>query len=342
MEKLFTKLVKRFSDFYSGARILKLHQGTAFSAAISIESAQSAEASNPPPHWLQALQTMLSPSHVRSDFETRVEHSRDRLPFGRFRHRSKQLTGTLPSAVVEPKSSDEIQQVVRFAIEHKLSVIPYGSGSGVLGGTVPFNGELIIATNRMNKILDIDESNFVVRMEAGTNGRVLETTLRDAGFTCGHYPQSMDLSTVGGWAACRGSGQSSSRYGNIENMIVGMKVVLPSGELLEVRHVPRRSVGPNLIELFIGSEGTLGLIVELTMKIWGLPEHEIEGVVAFPGIEEGLNAIRDVMQAELKPSLARLYDQGESERWGQDDLPVGSNSVICMFEFIGRRAVAES
>ncbi len=312
------------------------------SAVVTIENARKTAAANSAPEWLAELQSIISPNHAFADFETLLEHSRDRLPFGRFRHRSNQLTGVLPSAVVKPASVSEVQTVVKFATEHNLSVIPYGSGSGVLGGTVPFQGEMIVASNRMNHVIEIDETNRVVRVEAGTNGRALEVALRDKGYTCGHYPQSMDMSTVGGWVACRGSGQSSSRYGNIEDMIVGLKVVLPSGELLEVRHAPRRSVGPSIIELFIGSEGVFGIIVELTMRIWRLPAQEINAVIAFPGIEQGLNAARDVMQAELRPSILRLYDKGESERWGQGDLPDETHPVMCMLVFSGSHAVAEA
>jgi alkyldihydroxyacetonephosphate synthase len=322
--------------------MLHSNEEMSVSPSVTIDSARHAAATEAPPVWVPDLRALLGRDRVCADFETRLKHSRDRLPFGRFRHRSKLLAAALPSAVVEPASIEEVQRLVRFAVERKLCVIPYGSGSGVLGGTVAFDGELIVAARRMNRIIDIDETNRVVRLEAGTNGGVLEAALREAGYTCGHYPQSIDMSTVGGWAACRGTGQSSSRYGGIEDMIVGMKVVLPSGEVLEVRHAPRRAVGPSLLELFIGSEGTFGIIVELTMRIWRLPDCEIERVVAFPSIDDGLNAVREVMQAELRPSIVRLYDEDESERWGAAGLPAETTPVICMFAFSGCRSVAEA
>lgn len=322
--------------------MLGTNQGTVLSAAVTIESARADDADREMPPWSGAFKAELPSVKLHLDFETRLAHSRDRLPFGRFRHRSNQLTGEMPSAVVEPSSSAEVQGIVHFAQQNNLAVIPYGSGSGVLGGTVPFDGELVVAMNRMNRVLEIDEENNVAHVEAGLNGGELEATLRERGYSSGHFPQSLEMSTVGGWAACRGSGQCSSRYGNIENMIVGMKVILPSGELMDIRPVPRRSVGPSLIEMLIGSEGTLGLIVEMTMKIWPLPEKEIEGTVAFRGIEKGLHAIRDIMQSGIRPALIRLYDRGESERWGEDDLPDNPDSVICMFEFHGIAGIAEA
>ncbi len=305
------------------------------------EARQAAEGAKQPP-WMGALRELLPDGRIHDDFDCRVDHSRDRLPFGRFRHRSQQLTGDLPSVVVEPESINEVQQVVRLAAQHNISIIPYGSGSGVLGGTVPFDGEMIVSARCLNTISEIDEINRIVRTDAGTNGLDLETALRDRGFTCGHYPQSLSMSTVGGWAACRGSGQASSRYGNIENLIVGMKVVLPSGELLVVRHAPRRSVGPSIMEMFIGSEGVLGVIVEVTLRIWRLPEREIDTVMAFPDLNHGLAAVRDIMQAELRPALARLYDDAESIRWGLEAPSGGVIPVICMLSFSGLRGVAQA
>ena len=166
--------------------------------AVTIEDARGAEAKSSPPPWLVDLRALVSPDRVFADFETRLQHSRDRIPLGRFRHRSRQLIGTLPSAVVEPTSVDDVRRIAKFSADRKLSVIPYGSGSGVLGGTVPFDGEMILALNRIDRIIEIDETNCVVRVEAGVNGGVLEAALREKGFTCGHYPQSLHMSTVGG------------------------------------------------------------------------------------------------------------------------------------------------
>jgi alkyldihydroxyacetonephosphate synthase len=311
-------------------------------AAISIDDAKTNDAGTPAPEWLAELQSLTSSSRATDDFEYRVEHSRDRLPFGRFCHRSKQLTVGLPSAVVEPADIDEVARVVKFANDHKLPIIPYGSGSGVLGGTVSMGDEIIVGLGRIDRLIEIDEVNCVAHVEAGMNGGAFEAALNERGFTCGHYPQSLNMSTVGGWAACRGSGQSSSRYGNIENMIVGMKVVLPDGELLKVRHVPRRSVGPSLIEMFIGSEGTLGMIVELTFRIWRQPACEICQVIVFPTLQHGLDALRNVMQAELRPSIVRLYDEAESLRWSDGKLSVETHPIMCTLAFSGRQAVAEA
>jgi len=215
-------------------------------------------------------------------------------------------------------------------------------GSGVLGGTVPFNEEIILDISGINQSIAIDQANFIAVVDAGVCGGDFERRLNKQGFTCGHYPQSLDMSTVGGWVACRGSGQASTHYGNIENMVVGLKVVLPDGRLLDVRHAPRRSVGPSMIELFLGSEGTLGVIVRVTMRIWRLPEHVVGHVLAFPDIDAGLAALRQIMQAELRPTLARLYDQAESATWRGEDVSKDQPAVILMLEFAGKTRVANA
>lgn len=313
-----------------------------YSATSEIEDSRAVASIDEHPTWLKSLQTKIGEQNVHADFETRLAHSRDRLPYGRFQHRSGRLTGTLPSAVVEPTTLAQTVQAIKFANSRNLCVVPFGNGSGVLGGTVPFDGELILSLRNLDKILKIDEVDNVVHVEAGANGGMLEAALNKRGYTCGHFPQSLEMSTVGGWAACRGSGQSSTRYGNIENMVVGMKVVLPNGKTINIRQAPRRSVGPSLLDIFIGSEGTLGVIVGVALKIWRLPEYKTENTVSFPSIGAGLNAIRDVIQAELRPSLLRLYDRGESERWGQDDLATDDHSVLCMVEFSGRCLAADA
>lgn len=309
---------------------------------VSIEDAKKAVETDDAPAWVGELTDLISPNRVHLDFTTRLEHSRDRLPLGRFHHRSHYLAAEMPSAVVQPGNAGEVAAIIEFVHKHHLSAIPYGSGSGVLGGAVSLNGELIVDLSRMNRLIDFNATDGIATVEAGANGGWFENVLQERGFTCGHYPQSINMSTVGGWAACRGAGQASSRYGNIENMIIGMKAVLPNGELMEVRPVPRRSVGPSLIDLFIGSEGTLGIIVELTFRIWRSPDVEIGQVIAFPSIDEGLTALRKVIQAELRPTIVRLYDKDETRHRSMDMEVFAAHPVMCILMFSGRAAVAEA
>ncbi len=268
-------------------------------------------------------------------------YARDRLPYATFAVRDGRLPGTLPSAVVRPGTEEELAAVVRFARARRIPLIPYGAGSGVLGGAVPLARELVVDLKRLNRILSIDETDLTVTVQAGMNGGQFEAALNARGFTTGHLPQSLYMSTVGGWAACRGAGQNSTRYGKIEDMVLGLAAILPDGGALRVRPVARRAVGPSIKDLLIGAEGTLGVITELTLRLWRLPEAQLPLVLGFPSLQAGLDALRTVMQSELRPAVVRLYDAEES---GQRTAPGGvfdTQPFLAILEFSGPRRLAE-
>lgn len=277
---------------------------------------------------------LLGSDHVLSDEETRGRYAHDRLPYANFRAREGALVGTLPGLVLRPGSVDEVIGIVRRAAAADAPLIPYGSGSGVLGGIVPLGGELTIDMQRMNRILDVDTVNGLVTVQAGMNGEEFENALNAQGYTSGHLPQSLTISTVGGWAACRGGGQESSRYGKIENIVVGLKAVLPDGGLLEVRPLPKRATGPSVLDLIVGSEGAFAIIVELTLRIWKLPEAEEKIVLAMQGREALLTLARRIMQSGLHPRIVRLYDEKETAGRTEGiaafgERPVMANIVLC-------------
>jgi alkyldihydroxyacetonephosphate synthase len=196
---------------------------------------------------------------------------------------------------------------------HRQAVIPFGAGSGVLGGGVPLSPDVVtIDLKRLNKVLAIDDVSKLATVQAGMNGERFEAHLNNLRYTAGHLPQSLSMSTVGGWASCRGAGQASGRYGKIEDIVVGLKVALPDGELLTIRPAPRRAVGPNLQELFLGAEGTFGIIVELTLRIWDYPAKEEFYGYGFPDYVSGLDALRRIMQSGMRLPVTRLYDAPES------------------------------
>lgn len=260
----------------------------------------------------QALAAIVGADHVIADADGRRAYAHDRLPFANFRERTGRLAGVLPRLAVRPGSAAEVAALVGYARAHKIQLIPYGNGSGVLGGAIPLAQEVMVDLRRLDRIVSVDPINATATVEAGMNGAAFEAALNAEGFTCGHLPQSIEISTVGGWAACRGGGQASSRYGKIEDMVVGMKAVLPDGRMLEIAPLPRRSVGPSLRDLLVGSEGTLGIITELSLRIWKKPEVERGVVLAFPSLDAAWTAARRIMQAELRPTIARIYDGAES------------------------------
>lgn len=277
---------------------------------------------------------IVGAENVLTAEDDRRRYAHDKLPYANFRARAGALVGTLPGVVLRPGSADEVQRIVRHAAKAGLPVIPYGSGSGVLGGTIPLEGEVMIDMQRMDRITDVDYENALVTVQAGMNGELFEAELNAKGYTVGHLPQSLTISTTGGWAACRGGGQESSRYGKIEDIVVGLKAVLPDGRLLEVRPLPKRATGPSIRDLIVGNEGTLAIITELTLRLWKQPEAEEVMVFALPERAAALGLARRIMQAGLHPRIVRLYDERETASRTEGiaafaDRPVMANIVVC-------------
>lgn len=277
---------------------------------------------------------LIEAGNVLTDEAARAEYAHDRLPYANFRAREGALVGTLPSLVLRPGSTEDVCAIVRRAAAADLPIIPYGRGSGVLGGIIPLGQEITLDMRRMNRILEIDRENNLVTVEAGMFGEDFESALNAEGYTSGHLPQSLTISTVGGWAACRGGGQESSRFGKIENIVVGLKAVMPDGEVLEVRPLPKRASGPSVLDIIVGSEGTLAIITQLTMRIWKQPEAEEIVALALPDRAAALSLARRVMQAGLHPRIVRIYDEKETagrvkgiDAYGAR--PVMANIVLC-------------
>ncbi|KQW22024.1 FAD-linked oxidase [Afipia sp. Root123D2] len=286
-----------------------------------------------------AFGAIVGSANVLTSFDERLGYSRDRLPFAVFRERVGEIAGAVPRLVVRPGNPDEIVRVVQLAKARNVPVIPYGNGSGVLGGAIPLGGEIMVDTRRLDKIISINPTDAVVTVQAGTNGADFERQLNEAGYTSGHLPQSIEISTVGGWLACRGGGQLSSRYGKIEDIVVGLKAVLPDGAPLEVRPVARRAVGPSIRDLMIGSEGTLGIITEATLRIFRKPAVERGVVLAFPSLQAALDSARLIMQAELRPSIVRLYDRVESDERTKDIALFKTKPFLAVLQFAGSEPV---
>ena len=220
-----------------------------------------------------------------------------------------------PGVVVFARSTADVSATLRVASARGVAVTPQGGRSGVVGGAVPAPGAIALDLTGLNRILDFDETSSTVRVEAGVFGPDLEKTTRARGFTVGHFPQSFDLATVGGWIACRGAGQYSNRYGKIEDLVRGLTVVLASGEVIALGdHGPRQAVGPDLLALFVGSEGTLGVMTEATLVMRARPSTERRAAFSFLSFDEGMDACRTILQRDARPAVLRLYDETESKR----------------------------
>ena len=210
--------------------------------------------------------------------------------------------------VARPTDRAQLSALLAWASARKIAVTPMGGATGMCGALSPAAGELVVDMGGFDRVLAVDETNLVCRCEAGVNGFALERQLNARGMTLGHYPSSLPGTTIGGLIATRSSGQESSYFGNIEDMVLGLGVVLPDGTYAAPRPGPRSALGPALHELWVGAEGGLGIVVEAVLRVHHLPERTIGRGYAFPDIEAGLECMRSIIQAGVKPFVMRLYD----------------------------------
>lgn len=265
---------------------------------------------------------------ARWDGETLTAHRRDTWCLSVLRGMRGLLDNT-PLCVVSPASTDEVSRVLRYARTHHLNVVPFGGGSGVCGAVLPDNGSVVIDLRRMNRVLELNETSLYVRAEAGLMGHEFEAHLNRAGYSARNFPQSISLSTVGGWVATRAAGQYSTRYGNTEDLLLALEAVLPDGTIVRTKVGPRAATGPDLRHVFLGSEGTLGIVTEVTYAIVPLPEATVGHAFSFPSMSAGLDAIRRFMREGWRPPVVRLYDNPEVARLFPDT-NTGDNALLLL------------
>ena len=221
----------------------------------------------------------------------------------------------LPAVVCRPSSTEEVSAVLRICNEAGVAVTPFAGASGVCGGSIPLHGGVSLDLTGLEGIVSLDADSLLVEVRAGTFGPDLEARLRADGLTLGHWPQSVDLSTVGGWVACRGAGQYSTRYGKIEDMVAGLEVVLADGRIIRTGGTaPRAATGPDLTQLFVGSEGTLGVVTSARLRLHPAPTAERRADYSFESFEAGLEVCRRILRRGATPAVLRLYDAAESAR----------------------------
>ena len=257
------------------------------------------------------LEVWLGKDNVSAAEVDRICYSRDAWPL-RLIRLGRLVLESQPDLIVWPQNVEQVQKIVRLANQERIPLIPVSGAGGVAGGTLAVTGGIAVDLKKMNRVLEFDEDSLTVTVEPGILGQELEEYLEDLGYTSGHFPSSVFSSALGGFAAARSAGVLSSKYGKIEDMITGLKVVLPSGELLRTKAVPRSSMGPDLKQLFIGSEGSFGIITELTLRVMPLPQTTKFASFLFPDITSGMTAVKQIFRHDLKPALIRLYDENET------------------------------
>lgn len=260
------------------------------------------------------LSALSNQDLVRTDAETRVRHARGQSFPDWLALRSGNL-GLFPDAVSFPETSDQVAELLQFAEKYNIDVIPYGGGTSVAGHINPQASEravLTLSLARMNRLLDIDKESQIATFGAGTPGPLLEQLLRAEGYTLGHFPQSFELSTVGGWVASRSSGQQSLRYGRIEQMFAGGRVETLQGTL-DIPTIPASSAGPDVREMILGSEGRMGVITEVKVRVTPIAAKETFYVAFFPSWEDARTATRQIKQQGISLSMLRVSNAIETE-----------------------------
>jgi alkyldihydroxyacetonephosphate synthase len=246
---------------------------------------------------------------------------------------------SLPDVIVWPKTAQEIAKIFNYAnsSEVPIPVVPYGEGSGVVGAALSIQGGILIDMKNFTHI-SINEENMTVTAGTGINGMNLERYLNERGLRMGHIPQSVRTSTLGGYIAHRAAGQFSGKYGKMEDILLSFEVVLPSGDIIKTKTYPRASVGPMVDKIFLGSEGTLGIITEATCKIWPAPAKQGLISYVFPKMQDCLDAIRDTLQAQINPAVIRIYDKMETLRHFGQSVKESKDKIMVVFVCEGPNA----
>ncbi len=282
---------------------------------------------------LSSLRRLLGEDAVRTDKLCRVEHAYGKSYRDLVRIRAGYVPNP-PDVVVYPADQGHVASLLAWAAERDVVVIPFGGGSTVLAGVEPAPDErpaITLDLARLDRVLSVDPVSRTARIQAGATGPEIEAQLNAHGFTLGHFPQSFEFSTLGGWIVTRSAGQNSVGYGKIEHMTQAVRAVTPVG-IVETKDTPATAAGPSILELLVGSEGTCGVITEATMHVHPLPAVRDYRGVLFHTLEEGVAAYRELMQSQaLRPAIIRLSDAPET-----------AASAVLSHEHHGLRRVADS
>lgn len=223
----------------------------------------------------------------------------------------KGQTPPVPDYIVRPGSTEEVSKVLKIANYYKIPVYTWGGGSGTQGGALAMAGGIMLDTKRMDHLLNIDTVSGTITVETGMVFQTMEWYANEQGFSVMHIPSCLTCCTVGGALAHNGIGILSTKYGKIDDQCLGLEVVLPNGDIINTLQVPKHSSGPDIRQMFIGSEGTLGIMTKATFKMVRQPEVRKHHAFLFPDMHTGIQACREIVQT-LKPSIMRLFDEAET------------------------------
>ncbi len=266
------------------------------------------------PAHLAALTAVVGAEHVSTEHRDRLLHAGGKSTPDLLRRRAEGPQDA-PDAVVLPADHEQVRAVLAACADHGIAVVPFGGGTSVVGGLDPARGrfDAVVALDlrRLDTVADIDAVSGTATLGAGLTGPQAEKLLAAHGLSLGHFPQSFEFASIGGFAATRSSGQASAGYGRFDDMIQRLRIATPGGTL-DLGRAPASAAGPDLRELFAGSEGTLGVITEVTLRVHPIPETVAYQAWSFPDFATGAAALRTVVQAGAAPTVLRLSDEAET------------------------------
>lgn len=296
------------------------------------------------------LADLVGADRVDTDPDRLREVSQDR--WKKYQSAHGIFDGPQPAALVRARSTADVAAVLALAHEERVPLVARTGGTGTEGGLeVVVAGTVVLDGSDLDEILDIDAVDMTATAQCGVRLAVLEEALRAQGLTTGHSPQSQPLAQMGGLVATRSIGQLSTLYGGIEDMLLGLEAVLPGGEVVRVRPVPRRAAGPDVRHVVLGNEGALAYVTEVTVQVYRLPEHRVFTGYLLDDLPGGVEVLREVVTAGFRPSVARVYDAGDAAQhfahlpgWadGPGDGAGGPGSAVLVAVAEGPRAIAEA
>ena len=263
----------------------------------------------------RALEATVGAEHVRDDREARVLHAAGKSYPDLVRQRAGDALGA-PDAVVAPGTHDEVRAVLAACAQAGVAVVPFGGGTSVVGGVEPLRGghAAVIALDlgRMDRLVGLDARSRTALLEPGLRGPEVERALAPHGFTLGHFPQSFEYATVGGFVATRSAGQASTGYGRIDELVLGLRMAAPAGDI-DLPPLPATAAGPGLRETLVGSEGVLGVLTQVALRVAPLPQERRYEAWVLPSFAAGAEAFRELEQSGAAPHVARLSDERETQ-----------------------------
>ena len=286
------------------------------------------------------LEDIVGPANVSTRLEDLIAYSVDNFWVPRHWINSH-LWPERAHFIVHPGTTDEVSRILQLANIHRIPVTTWGGGGGSQGGALPIAEGIVLDTKKLDRIIRIDEASYTVTTQTGIIQQDLEWALNRRGFSMMHFPASMTCCTVGGFLAHRGSGVLSTKYGKVEEMVLSLEVVLPTGEVIRTLSNPRHAAGPDLNQVFVGSEGTLGVMTEATFVIHRFPECRRFHSFLFPNLRQGLEAGAQIMKSRAVPSVIRLYDELETVKIVRRVLGLERHGAFMVVGYEGRDRIVQ-